>query len=40
MAIVTAKRAHELASLLSDTNHFRLEDDVIRFTLSRLTKMD
>jgi hypothetical protein len=46
MAIVTAKRAHELASLLSnklasllsDANHFRWEDDVIRFTPSRLTK--
>jgi hypothetical protein len=36
MAIVTAKRALELASLLSDTNHFRLEVDVIRFSPSRL----
>jgi hypothetical protein len=40
MAIVTAKRDHKLASLLSDTNHFQLEEDVIRFTPSRLTKMD
>jgi hypothetical protein len=40
MAIVTAKRAHELASLLSDANHFRWEGDVIRFTPTRLTKTD
>jgi hypothetical protein len=36
MAIVTAKRTLELASLLSGTNHFRLEVDVIRFSPSRL----
>jgi hypothetical protein len=40
MAIATAKRAHELASLLSDANHFRWEGDVIRFTPTRLTKTD
>jgi hypothetical protein len=40
MAIVTAKRAHKLASLLSDTNHFRSEDGIIRFAPSCLTKMD
>jgi hypothetical protein len=40
MAIVTAKRAHELASLLSDANHFRWEGDAIRFTPSHLTKTD
>jgi hypothetical protein len=40
MAIATAKRVHELASLLSDTNHFRWEGDAICFTLTRLTKTD
>jgi hypothetical protein len=40
MAIATAKRAHELASLLSDATHFRWEGDVIRFTPTRFTKTD
>jgi hypothetical protein len=40
MAIAIAKRAHELASLLSDANHFRWEGDAIRFTPTRLTKTD
>jgi hypothetical protein len=34
MAIVSAKRAPDPASLLSGTIHFRLEVDVIRFLLS------
>jgi hypothetical protein len=36
MAIVSAKRALDPASLLSGTNHFRLEVEVIRFSLFRL----
>jgi hypothetical protein len=40
MTIATAKRVHELASLLSDGKHFRWEDDAIRFSPSRFTKMD
>jgi hypothetical protein len=36
MAIVSAKRALDPASLLSGTNHFRLEVDVIRFSPFRL----
>jgi hypothetical protein len=40
IAIVTVKKAHELASLLSNANHFRWEGDVIRFTPTRLTKTD
>jgi hypothetical protein len=36
MAIVSAKRALELASLLSGTNHFWLEVDIIHFSASRL----
>jgi hypothetical protein len=40
LAIVTAKRASELVSLLSDANHFQWEGENIRFTPSRLTKTD
>jgi hypothetical protein len=36
MALVSAKRALDPASLLSGTNHFQLEVDVIRFSPFRL----
>jgi hypothetical protein len=40
MALTTAKRPSELVALLCDDNHFRWEDDNLRFVPSRLTKTD
>jgi hypothetical protein len=40
LAIVSAKRAHELVSLCSDANHLQFQGDALRFVPSCLSKTD